>query len=128
MRKDDEKGSTWAAIIRDWKESTLTQRAYCLEHDLSYSAFCYWSRAFKAKAGPEETNADVHAVEVLRVPSELMQFDVRGAMDLELDTEGIVLAVAGSEGQVTIEGKIKLGTLASILAACQGGFGHAQAR
>jgi hypothetical protein len=128
MRKDEEKNGKWSAIIREWEESTLTQKAYCTEHDLSYSTFCYWSRAVRDRAGSEASSSDIHAVEICRIPSEPVPFDVRAALGLELETEGIVLTVAGSEGRITIEGKIRLGALARILAACQDEVGHAQAR
>jgi hypothetical protein len=128
MHQEEGKNDKWSGIIREWKASTLTQKAYCAEHDLSYSTFCYWSRAVRDRAGSEAPSSDVHAVEIRRISSEPIPFDIRTALGAELETEGIVLTVAGSEGRVTIEGKILLGSLARILAACQNEVDYAQAR
>jgi len=128
MSNDEEKKGKWSAIIREWRESRLTQKAYCAEHDLSYSTFCYWNRAVRDRADSEVASSDVHAVEIGRIPSESIPFDVRAALGVEFATEGIVLPVAGGEGRITIEGKIRLGALARILAVCQDEVGHAQAR
>jgi hypothetical protein len=38
----EHKQSYWQAKINDWQQTDLTQPAYCKQHDLSYSQFCYW--------------------------------------------------------------------------------------
>ena len=125
MQQPD-KSEHWGTIIADWQTSRLTQRQYCLERGLSYSTFCYWRRGVRGKSESESSNAEIRAVEVAHLPLASRTFDPLQTMTMELETQGIVLSIPGSNGTVTVEGRLQLGILAQILAACKGGIGHAQ--
>lgn len=42
MASSTEKGALWQTHIHAWKESGLSQRAFCHQNQLSYSTFGYW--------------------------------------------------------------------------------------
>ena len=42
----------WQKHILDWRQSDLTQTAYCIQHDLKLATFSYWRKRF---AGPIST-------------------------------------------------------------------------
>jgi len=46
---------------------------------------------------------------------------------MELETEGIILTIAGSEATVRIAGRMRLVDLRRIMAACEGTAAHAPA-
>lgn len=45
----------WQQHVHEWKESGLSQKAYCEVHSLALPAFGYWKRKFaqKKKAAPQ---------------------------------------------------------------------------
>lgn len=42
MSVESERENFWSSHWAAWRSSGLSQRAYCREHGLSYSAFGYW--------------------------------------------------------------------------------------
>ncbi len=53
MNVDSERVNFWNAHWAAWQSSGLSQRAYCHQHGLSYSAFGYWrSRVRGAAVAP----------------------------------------------------------------------------
>lgn len=46
----------WAVHVQRWRESGLTQAAYCLQHDLNRHTLTYWSWRLRREA---ETARDV---------------------------------------------------------------------
>jgi hypothetical protein len=124
----NEKRDHWGKIIAAWRESGQTQRAYCAERGLSYSNFCYWRRV-SGRGGNGCSDEGIRAIEITRSP-----MDSSGSGNapgpsptLELDTQGIVLALPGSDATITIVGRMSLGDLGRLMAACAGSTGHAQA-
>ena len=50
----EEKTAYWQRHFKDWKQSGLSQRDYCKQHELTFSSFGYWRnrlRTNKAAAG-----------------------------------------------------------------------------
>jgi len=37
------------AMIEDWQHSSLSQKQYCLEHDIAYHIFHYWYKQSRTK-------------------------------------------------------------------------------
>jgi len=121
-----EKGERWNNIIIDWRQSGQTQREYCAAHGLSYSAFCYWRRGCGDDRSTSATD-DVQAVEIAHIPAGSLPGTWQAEQAMELETEGIVLAIAGSKATVRIVGRMRLGDLRRIMAACEGTAAHAPA-
>ncbi len=44
--------SFWQGQVADWQASGLTQKAYCEEQGLRYTAFGYWVRKLRRAAEP----------------------------------------------------------------------------
>ena len=40
----------WAQLLADYEAGALTQRAFCGQHGLPYSGFCYWRRQLREPA------------------------------------------------------------------------------
>ena len=40
----------WAQLMTDYEAGSLTQRAFCTEHALAYSSFCYWRKRLREPA------------------------------------------------------------------------------
>jgi hypothetical protein len=43
------KRKIWSERIASWKQSGLSQRAYCEQHQLVLGTFCYWRSRLKAQ-------------------------------------------------------------------------------
>ena len=43
------KRKIWSERIASWKQSSLSQRAYCEQHQLVLCTFCYWRSRLKAQ-------------------------------------------------------------------------------
>ncbi len=50
MNVDSERVGFWSAHWAAWQSSGLSQRAYCNQHGLSYSAFGYWRNQVRTAA------------------------------------------------------------------------------
>lgn len=42
----------WQSHIEAWQRSGLSQTAYCQQHDLVWSRFCYWRRKLRGASRP----------------------------------------------------------------------------
>ena len=54
LEKQDTRRKFWQKHISFWKKSGLSQRSYCLEHNLALSTFTYWHRKFKKLSQGEQ--------------------------------------------------------------------------
>lgn len=45
--KDPEIRNTMLAHISTWQSSEVTQKAYCLEHNIRYFVFHYWLKVYR---------------------------------------------------------------------------------
>ncbi|HSH85341.1 MAG TPA: IS66 family insertion sequence element accessory protein TnpB [Guyparkeria sp.] len=82
QRRDRE---AWRQLMAAYEASDQTQRAFCAEHGVAYSTFCYWRRRLR-----ETGTADAGAPAPTLV--ELPMLSGSGGWRLELDLgDGIVL-------------------------------------
>lgn len=50
----EQKRTYWQHHIERWQVSELSQKAYCIENNLSYASFGYWRTRLKRNAVPEK--------------------------------------------------------------------------
>ncbi len=62
-KADQAKVAQWRSHIQAWQRSELSQAAYCREHNLVWSQFCYWRRELRG------SRSSSGFVEVTRAPS-----------------------------------------------------------
>ena len=46
--------SQWVELVSLWKESGLTQQAYCKQKDINYHSFGYWKQKLAGNKGVRE--------------------------------------------------------------------------
>jgi hypothetical protein len=44
------------ALIEQWQQSGISQKAFCSEHSLTVLKFQYWHKRYKAEKLPDESN------------------------------------------------------------------------
>lgn len=75
----------WAELMAAYEASDATQRAFCVEHGVAYSTFCYWRRRLR-----REETADDQAPRLVELP--VLAGSGSGAWRVELDLgDGLVL-------------------------------------
>jgi hypothetical protein len=37
----------WEQLMSDYENGSLSQRAFCDQHDVAYSSFCYWRKQLR---------------------------------------------------------------------------------
>src|ERR1700719_4368874 len=77
-QRDDAKERFWQRVVRQWRQSKLSVRAFCQEHDLSESNFYAWRKTLHQRAAEGAAFVPVH----LR-PEEPPR-SARGALELVL--------------------------------------------
>ena len=60
----ERKTQLWSDRIASWKQSGLTQRAYCEQHQLDYSTFAYWRGRLKKLQTVQEEEGKVNFIPV----------------------------------------------------------------
>lgn len=55
--KPTDPSTFWQEHVTAWQASGLTQKAYCEEQDLRYSAFGYWVRKLHSEANDRQAAA-----------------------------------------------------------------------
>lgn len=106
-----ERKAYWDRIIQDWRDSGCSKKEFCQRKEISYSNFLYWRR--KEKDTGEVLYDTPHAVEV----SSTLRH-TRPSFIMEFESNGIMVAVAGTDATVTVSGRINLEQLERIMAAC----------
>lgn len=82
QRRDRE---AWRQLMAAYEASDQTQRAFCAEHGVAYSTFCYWRRRLREA---EPTDAAAPPPTLLELPV----LSGSGTWRLELDLgDGVVL-------------------------------------
>ncbi len=61
--------SFWEKHVTAWEASGLNQKAYSNKHGLRYSAFGYWVRKLRRKAGAETKQSSFVPVMPAKMPS-----------------------------------------------------------
>jgi len=64
--RDSRKEQFWRDVLRCWRESGLSVRAYCRQRGLAEPSFYFWRRALAERREPAAATA--HAPEVRFVP------------------------------------------------------------
>jgi putative transposase len=44
----------WQRLVASYEASGMTQRAFCVQHDLAYSSFCYWRKQLRTAAAAQD--------------------------------------------------------------------------
>jgi len=55
LKSAEYKRKIWSERIASWKQSGLSQRAYCEQHQLVLGTFCYWRSRLKAQEAEVRT-------------------------------------------------------------------------
>ena len=125
--KHENKRELWEGIIREWPESGLSQREYCLRQSLSYSAFRYWYRSLGSGNAQSEANRRVRAVEVSQKAKKPQTVAMNSVANGEVEIDKIVIEIPGAKATVTISGRMSLARLSRIMSAFNEMGGHAEA-
>lgn len=76
----------WAELMATYEASDLTQRAFCAEHGVAYSTFCYWRRRLRQ----EKNASDREGPTLVELP--VLTGGDSGHWRVELDLgDGLVL-------------------------------------
>jgi len=60
--RDPQKERFWRQVIRRWRKSDLTARAFCLENGLSQASFYAWQRTLAQRDAEAIPFAQVHVL------------------------------------------------------------------
>ena len=47
----------WAQLMARYEAGSLTRRAFCAQHGLAYSSFCYWRKRLHTRVATSEVSA-----------------------------------------------------------------------
>ncbi len=123
----EKKRDRWEGIIREWPESALSQREYCLRKSLSYSAFRYWYRRLGSGNAQTKATRRVSVVEISRAAVNPQAIAKRSVANGEVETGKIVIKIPGTEATVTISGRMSLAHISRIMNALSGIGSHVEA-
>jgi hypothetical protein len=121
------KRDRWEGIIREWPESGLSQRKYCLRQGLTYSAFRYWYRSLGFGNAQTKASSRASVVEVSRIAVNPQAVAKSPVANGEVETDKIVIKIPGTEATVTISGRMSLGCLSRIMSAFNEVGSHVEA-
>lgn len=85
------KEKVWESRIADWKHSGLSQRQYCLEHELALATFCWWRKRLRER--PENRGMNTF-VEIPRARTVGVQ--PGGSAGIRISVGRYMLAVTGA--------------------------------
>jgi len=123
----ENKRELWECIIREWSESGLSQRGYCLRQSLTYSAFRYWYRRLGSGNAQTESDGRVRVFEVSQKAIKPQTATMNPVANGEVETDRIVIEIPGTEATVTISGRMSLASLSRIMSAFNEIGSHAEA-
>ena len=109
--QNNERRVHWQAIIDAQATSGMTQVRFCADQDINLHNFQYWKRKLIV-----EGTAPAIQVACYQIDSQVAVID----SEPELETQGIMVPV-GASGMVTITGRLSIGQLTKIMAACTAG-------
>jgi hypothetical protein len=123
----ENKREHWKGIIREWPETGLSQREYCLRQSLTYSAFRYWYRRLVFGDAQPETHGRVRAVEISQKAMKPRTVTMNPMANGEVETDINVIEIPGASATVTISGRMSLERMIRIMSAFNEIGGHAEA-
>ena len=56
MQKDVDVRQQMFNVITDWQQSGLSQKAYCIQHNVRYHVFHYWYKVYRNKSSLPEAS------------------------------------------------------------------------
>ena len=84
----ERKAQLWSERIESWKQSGLSQRAYCEQHQLVLGTFVYWrSRLKKSEAGDHADKPRFLPVTLKQPSQESMTLLINGRHHLEIKSD-----------------------------------------
>lgn len=54
----------WRDLIQSWQSSELTQKQFCAQQSIAYSAFHYWFKKFRNEKSPSRINSGFVPVKI----------------------------------------------------------------
>ena len=120
------KRDQWEGIIREWPESGLSQREYCLRQRLTYSAFRYWYRRLGSGTAQTKATRRVSVVEISRIAVNPRAVAKNPVANGEVETDKIVIEIPGTQAIVTISGRMSLAHMSRIMSAFDGIGSHVE--
>ena len=117
METKSTKREQWEQIIGAWETSGLSQKAFCQEQGHSLYLFGYWRK--KTRESESDLQSADGSPRAIQLACYQIGESTSSAIDPEpeLETQGIVVPI-GASGLVTITGRLSIGQLAKIMAAC----------
>ena len=73
----------WERLMGSYEASDMTQRAFCIQHGLAYSSFCYWRKQLRTAAAARDV------VPLVELPA-LASSDSAWRVEVDLG-QGVVL-------------------------------------
>lgn len=108
----EEKRAYWTALVERWEADGGTRKAFCERNDLSYAVFQYW--VGKIRGAEMKPASPFVCVEIDRSDRSGTTPDD----SLEFETDGIRIAVGNDDALVTVHGRLSVGLVRRIVAAC----------
>jgi transposase-like protein len=56
MQNKEQQRQQKLAMIEDWQQSGLSQKQYCLQHNIAYHTFYYWYKRYRTASGDSTEN------------------------------------------------------------------------
>ena len=117
--KRTERALLWAKHVEGWKQSDLTQCAYCEREAISYDSFKRWRQRFLAERGQSESQAGFVPVRVQseQAPTSQLQIAVGKEIGGRRISQGVEIRLASGRS-VVLGGafdEVELGRLIRLL-------------
>ena len=90
--RDEYRAQTWAMLIQECNNSSLTKREFCQQRGISEKSFYYWLRKLRSHMA-EAAGPQLVPLEPMPVQNNMMQIQYRGA-ELKLPSGVDIEAVA----------------------------------
>lgn len=109
----------WEAIVRQYQQSGMTQKAFCEIHGIKHPTLSYWSRKVNRIDRGEE---DITLVEL---PMPITGFLGDHFLKTTFHTDGITVPLEEGDAMLRITGTVSIEQLGRIIQACNfGGQSH----
>lgn len=98
--RDEYRAQTWAMLIRECKESGMSNKDFCLQRGVSEKSFYYWQRKFREQV-IEATAPQLVPLEPLPKQKELLHIRFRGAelkLPAEVDMDAVSALLRSIQG------------------------------
>jgi hypothetical protein len=125
MQKRRQTRDQWKRIIEDWQGGGKSQRQYCSQKGLVYSAFRYWFRKLAKGSANDGNEGPVQAIEISKTKLLRPWAMARATAKPTINACGIVIPIVGTDAAVTLSGRLSLEKLGRIIEACETRADHA---